>query len=121
MDRQRRRAAREEEPTTRARCQGRPPATEDRGAEGQKKGMTGMMTRKNYRASAAVVREHLDDTRDVTARRAVASLARGLALEFKADNAHFRFDTFYAACGLNEWGHLPEPPALARLAEGMIE
>jgi hypothetical protein len=35
---------------------------------------------------------------------AVSSLARDLATVFKDGNPRFRFDTFYAACGLDEWG-----------------
>lgn len=71
------------------------------------------MSRKNYEQIAAAIKAELasDFDDDVTPReaetadRAVARVAQRLANEFKDDNPRFRFDTFFAAIGLDEWGN----------------
>ena len=66
------------------------------------------MSRKNYRAVAEIIKRHLDAEMEgqsgEAARQAIASVARSLADHFKAENYNFRYDKFYEACGLNEWG-----------------
>jgi hypothetical protein len=41
---------------------------------------------------------------------AVAKVARKLAHAFKNSNREFRYDKFFAACGLDSWGELTPHP-----------
>lgn len=34
----------------------------------------------------------------------IATVARSVASSFKAERSEFRYDKFYEACGLTEWG-----------------
>lgn len=63
------------------------------------------MTRKDYRATAEVLKQALDNNADETG-EVVAEIAQGLAYMFKCDNRSFRFDTFYEACGFDENGRV---------------
>lgn len=63
------------------------------------------MTRKHYREVAEAFRRATHDAYpDTHTQMVVAELARDLADLFKRDNSSFRYDTFFEACGLNEWG-----------------
>lgn len=45
--------------------------------------------------------------------RGIAQGVRAVSEALKAENHRFRYDHFYAACGLNEWGYVhgdPESP-----------
>jgi hypothetical protein len=63
------------------------------------------MTRRHYRAIAEGFKAALNATSDAQ-REGVATAAREVAAELKADNGRFRYDKFYAWIGLNEWGRL---------------
>lgn len=63
------------------------------------------MSFKNYTRVAEILNDNLADTNVES--RAVACVARELADYFKWDNPRFRYDKFYAACGLDEWGMPP--------------
>jgi hypothetical protein len=62
------------------------------------------MSRKHYREAAETVREAVEGANTPGGVEAASDIARGLADMFKRDDPKFRYDTFYAACGLNEWG-----------------
>jgi len=64
------------------------------------------MTRKHYRMIAEDIRHSITMADSNAATDAISRLARDMAASFKRDNSSFRFDTFYAACGLNEWGNV---------------
>lgn len=60
------------------------------------------MTRKDYVAFAGMLSEEI---RNYPAGRSfTARVARNIANILKDDSPRFRYDTFYAACGLDEWG-----------------
>lgn len=63
------------------------------------------MSRKDYRAAAAVIKAELEQVADYSdrfvAQASIASIARALAENFKRDNSAFRYDTFFEACGLD--------------------
>lgn len=61
------------------------------------------MSRKHYEAIARILADSMADTQ-VDA-RSVAGVARELADYFKSDNPSFRYDTFFEACELDEWGY----------------
>lgn len=60
------------------------------------------MSKANYAKIADIINDNLADTHVES--RAVAGVARELADYFKSNNSNFRFDTFFEACGLDEWG-----------------
>lgn len=64
------------------------------------------MTRKHYREAAETVREVIDNASLYTDLRAASDIAIGLARMFKRDNGRFRYDRFFEACGLDEWGRV---------------
>jgi diaminopimelate decarboxylase len=59
-----------------------------------------IMSRKHYRQLAEVIRTNLQLVDEAS----VAKVARDLADVLKRDNSAFRYDTFFAACGLSPWG-----------------
>jgi hypothetical protein len=68
------------------------------------------MTRKHFVAFAAIFKRELDAAvaaRHLTEADTVARLARLIAVELSHTNGSFRFDTFYAACGLTTDGFRP--------------
>lgn len=71
-------------------------------------------SRKIYREVAGALKGRMAehdprDMIDVAVLEGIAKAARTIADVFKRDNPMFRYDTFYAACGLNEWGHAVPP------------
>lgn len=64
------------------------------------------MSRKDYRAIADVIENEMRFAKSDETRQAIANIAREMARVFKADNPRFRFDVFYSACGLTEWGQV---------------
>ena len=64
------------------------------------------MSQKDYRLIAANIRRRLDIEASEYGLLAIARLARDLANTFKGVNPDFRFDIFFEACGLDEWGNL---------------
>ena len=40
----------------------------------------------------------------------VAQATRTVAGALKRENANFRYDVFYSACGLDDWGYMPGDP-----------
>lgn len=69
------------------------------------------MSRALYRRTAVLIHNVLvdQDTPQPT-KAVVADLAKGLADAFKEDNAAFRYDRFFPACGLDNWGELKPSP-----------
>jgi hypothetical protein len=68
------------------------------------------MTRKHFASVAALFKAELDAAvaaRHLSEADAVARIARRLAVELARTNGSFRFDTFYAACGLTADGFRP--------------
>lgn len=65
-----------------------------------------MMSRKHYRDVATAIHDAQTIADDAT-RKAIAALARELADRFRRDNAAFRFDRFFEACGLDAFGDMP--------------
>ena len=63
------------------------------------------MSRKHYREAAETVQEVIENAQTFAELSAASRIAQGLARMFKRDNSNFRYDTFYQACGLDEWGH----------------
>ena len=63
------------------------------------------MSSKDYVKIADIINDNLSDTHVES--RAVATVARELADAFKSGNPNFRYDMFYSACGLDEWGMPP--------------
>lgn len=61
------------------------------------------MSRKHYEAIARILADNMADTH--VQARSVAGVARELADYFKSDNISFRYDTFFEACELDEWGY----------------
>lgn len=57
------------------------------------------MTRKHFEAIAAVIRNNYSNTENATERKAIQTLAKSLALEFKSINPHFDPNKFMGACG----------------------
>lgn len=64
------------------------------------------MTRKDYRAIANGFKRALFHATSTAEREGVASAARLVADELKADNGRFRYDKFYEWISLDEWGRL---------------
>lgn len=62
------------------------------------------MSRGDYEEIANIINDNLAD--NMVESRTVATMARELADVFKANNPRFRYDTFFAACGLDEWGEV---------------
>ena len=68
------------------------------------------MSRKHYVDAAATVggsvtaAKALTPVRRRAALNACEEIAGGLAYMFKCDNPRFRYDTFFVACGLDEFG-----------------
>lgn len=62
------------------------------------------MSRNDYTKIADIINDNLADT--MVESRAIAGVAREMADHFKSDNPNFRYDTFFAACGLDEWGEI---------------
>lgn len=62
------------------------------------------MTRKDYAAVASMLKAQLGVTTTRREMEMVSRIARNLAYEFSKANGNFRFDTFYAACGLDAQG-----------------
>lgn len=60
------------------------------------------MSRKDYRTVALRVRQSIEHFPDSA--EALSLTARLMADDFKIENPSFRYDVFYAACGLDEWG-----------------
>jgi hypothetical protein len=64
-----------------------------------------MTSRKLYRALADDVNAALAAMQDnKEGREGVAALARRMSDTLRYDNPRFRYDKFYEACGLTEWG-----------------
>jgi hypothetical protein len=70
------------------------------------------MSRRLYVQTAVAIRSTLADATP-EARGAIAEIARYLADAFKADNALFRYDRFFTAAGLSNWGELTPNPVSA--------
>ncbi len=65
------------------------------------------MSRKHYRVIANGFKAALYYANaDTAEREGVASAARQVADELKADNGRFRYDKFYEWIGLDEWGRV---------------
>jgi hypothetical protein len=64
------------------------------------------MSRKDYRAFAAVLKESLEASETQGEKYIVARTAKELAVTMKSDNSNFRYDTFFEACGLDGWGEV---------------
>ena len=64
------------------------------------------MSHQIFTQTALVIRVALSETEDTGQRAAIAGIARNLADAFKSDNAAFRYDKFFAACGLDMFGEL---------------
>lgn len=62
------------------------------------------MSRNDYTKIADIINDNLADT--MVESRAIAGVAREMADYFKSDNPNFRYDTFFSACGLDEWGEI---------------
>jgi hypothetical protein len=63
------------------------------------------MSRKDYVAAAEIIAAGLESASlSVEATVVVTQLANAFADHFKADNPRFRYDTFFAACGLDSHG-----------------
>jgi hypothetical protein len=62
-----------------------------------------LRTGQDYRVIAETIKDTLITA---TVQSDVARVARRLAEAFKDNRGEFRFDTFYAACGLDEWGRV---------------
>lgn len=62
------------------------------------------MSKANYAKIADIINDNLADT--MIESRPVAGIARELADYFKSNNPSFRYDFFYEACGLDEWGEV---------------
>lgn len=67
-------------------------------------------TRRTYVKIAAVIAAALTDTDDVRTQAAIANVARGIADAFKQNNPEFRYDRFFPACRLDNWGELKPNP-----------
>ena len=65
------------------------------------------MSRKNYWAIAGAIKGRVEANVEDKVLGEIAALARDLAREFKRDNHNFRYDVFFAACGLDSFGELP--------------
>lgn len=61
-----------------------------------------------YRQTANIIAAAITEAEDVRTRAAIAEIAKQLADMFKADNAAFRYDKFFPACRLDNWGELRE-------------
>lgn len=59
-------------------------------------------SRKLYREIAESIKQALNYSEN---REAGAQIARAVASDLKRDNYNFRYDTFYAAAGLDENGY----------------
>ena len=62
------------------------------------------MSRKDYRVFAEAIAHRISDP--TCNAYTVAIVAQDIADICKRDNANFRYDRFYAACGLTEWGEV---------------
>jgi hypothetical protein len=68
------------------------------------------MSRKDYRVIAEAIAKSLaqtetvDETQRAEALASIALVARNISEQLKADNSAFRYDYFFAACGLDKWG-----------------
>lgn len=62
------------------------------------------MSKRNYAKIADIINDNLADT--MVESRAIAGVAREMADYFKSDNPNFRYDVFFDACGLDEWGEV---------------
>lgn len=62
------------------------------------------MTRKNYESVARMLKVQLSNTKTRREMELVSLIARNMAWEFSQVNGNFRFDSFYAACGLDPSG-----------------
>lgn len=58
------------------------------------------MTRKHFTAVATMLKANLDNASTDAERETIARIARNLAATFSQINGSFRFNTFYADCGL---------------------
>lgn len=63
-------------------------------------------TQKHYREAAATIREVVEGAYTEVELSAAVVIVRNLADMYKRDNPKFRYDTFYEACGLDEWGQV---------------
>jgi hypothetical protein len=64
-----------------------------------------MFPRKDYAAIAQQIRYALGDGADDRYSLGVAHAARNVADALKASNPRFRYDVFFAACGLDSFGY----------------
>ena len=64
------------------------------------------MRRAVYRNMAQGIRLAIAAQPDATA-KAMTIAVRTVATALKHDNNLFRYDHFYAACGLDSWGYIP--------------
>lgn len=70
------------------------------------------MTRKHFVAIAALLKQEIDAAvgkRRLSEADAIAKVARRLAVELSHTSGSFRFNTFYAECGLTTDGFVPGP------------
>jgi hypothetical protein len=58
------------------------------------------VSRKDFTEIAAIVAHHYAEAPTVEARLAAGRIAFDLAVLFKANNAAFRYSTFFTACGM---------------------
>lgn len=63
------------------------------------------MTKKHFIAIARMLKANLDNSTSEQEMETVTRIARNLAYEFSVVNGNFRFDIFYAACGLDASGY----------------
>ena len=62
------------------------------------------MTHKDYKIVASTIKWTIENGTLADA-ETMGAHARNLSDRFKAHNSHFRYDHFFAACGLDKWGH----------------
>ena len=70
------------------------------------------MTKRHFIAIAAIFKQEIDAAaakRHLSEADAVAKVARRIAVELSHTNGSFRFNTFYAACGLTTDGFVDWP------------
>ena len=62
-----------------------------------------------YTQTAHIIATAITDAEDIRTKAAIAEIARQLADMFKADSRDFRYDRFFPACRLDNWGELLLP------------
>jgi hypothetical protein len=70
------------------------------------------VTKRHFTAIAAIFKQEIDAAvgkRRLSEADAVAKVARRIAVELSHTSGSFRFNTFYAECGLTADGFVPGP------------